>query len=104
MADLPGAARVTDRATLHNELERLGDVARQLHDETWSGTVSEHYALEVVEAHKMITARLVAAGHSPALAAEAVASWVILGRSRFPEWSVLGCVDWTLDHVPALRP
>lgn len=88
-----------DPAQLHNELERLGDIARQLHAETWNWTVKERYSGEVVAAHRAIEDRLVAAGHSRDVAGEVVATWIILGRSRTPEWSVLGCVGFFHEHI-----
>jgi hypothetical protein len=91
-------ARVIDREQLHNELEQLASTAQLLHDETWSGAAAEPYSPDVQAAHKAIEDRLVAAGHAPDVASEAVATWIILGRSRNPEWSVLRSVDFYLEH------
>jgi hypothetical protein len=78
-----------DPAVLHNDLETLADLARQLHHETWTGTVAEPFAPEVRAVYAQMRARLEAAGYHPKHADWAVTGWILMGGM----WSVMRCVD-----------
>lgn len=86
---------------LHNELERLADIARATHDQDWTGPVKEHYSPAELAANAAIADRLVQAGHRPDVAREIVVQWILLGRRQ----SVLDCVEFFRTEIaPILRP
>lgn len=91
-----------DQAQLGNELEQLAAEAIAAHDQTWMGGANHPYSPEVLAAHDALRDRIVAAGYAAAVAREAVANWVLLGRSR--DWSVLESIAWTIEHRPANWP
>lgn len=76
-----------DEAVLHNELERLADIARHEIDAS-RGSVAERWSRDASEATAAITARLIRAGVEPELAQMATTAWIVL-RGR----PVLECLE-----------
>lgn len=88
---------MTDPAALHNELERLADVARG-EIEASRGSVADGFSVEAREACAAITARLVEAGVEQGLAELGTTAWVLM-----PRRPVLECVERAREELERSR-
>jgi hypothetical protein len=82
-----------DRATLHNELEALADVARA-ESQHWTA-VSDPPTEAQQAAYDAIRQRLVEAGYSERHADWAVTAWILMDT-----WPVLRCVERCDENGP----
>jgi hypothetical protein len=85
-----------DRATLHNELEALADVARA-ESQHWT-VVSDPPTEAQLAAYDAIRHALVQAGYSERHAEHAVTGWILMDT-----WTVLRCAD-TCDEDGPFEP